>query len=94
MIWAKFKEFFRKNLGDNWAFINSICSQFKIDSQYEVEFVLDWTAHLKYLQSIFLEYYPVRAPTKLIILKYFREGLKFSVLVELEYRNLELESFD
>ena len=56
--------------------------------------MLDWAAHLEYLQSILLEYNPVRAPTKPTMLKYFQEGLKPSVLTELEYRDLELESFN
>ena len=56
--------------------------------------MLDWTAHLEHLQSILLEYDPIRASTKTTMLRYFREGLKPSVLAELEYQNLGLESFD
>ena len=41
-----------------------------------------------------LEYDPVGAPTKPTMLRYFREGLKPSVLAELKYWDLELESFD
>ena len=51
-------------------------------------------AHLEYLQSILLEYDPVRTLTKLTILRYFWEGLKPYILVKLEHRDLELESFD
>ena len=94
MTWAKFKDFLRNNLGDNWAFANSIYSKFKQDSQYQAESVLDWAAYLEHLQSILLEYDPIRAPTKPIMLRYFREGLKPSVLAELEHQNLELESFN
>ena len=56
--------------------------------------MLDWAAHLEYLQSILLEYDPVKAPTKPIMLRYFQESLKPSILAELEHRDLELESFD
>ena len=94
MTWAKFKDFFRKNLGDDRAFANSICSKFRRDSQYQAESVLDWAAHLEHLQSILLEYDPVGAPTKPTMLRYFWEGLKPSVLAELEHRDLKLESFD
>ena len=41
-----------------------------------------------------LEYDPVGALTKPTILRYFREGLKLSVLAKLEYWDLELESFN
>lgn len=49
MTWAKFKNFLRKNLGDDRAFANSICSKFRRDSQYQLESVLDWAAHLEHL---------------------------------------------
>ena len=41
-----------------------------------------------------LEYDPVGAPTKFTMLRYFQEGLKSSILAELEHQDLELESFD
>ena len=82
------------NLGDNWAFANSIYSKFKRDSQYQAESVLDWAAHLEHLQPILLEYNPVEVSTKPTMLRYFREGLKPSVLAKLEHRDLELETFD
>ena len=56
--------------------------------------MLDWAAYLEYLQSILLEYNPFGVSTKLIMLRYFREGLKLSVLAELEYQDLELKSFN
>ena len=34
MTWAEFEDFFRKNLGDDRAFANSICSKFRRDIQY------------------------------------------------------------
>ena len=56
--------------------------------------MLDWAAHLEHLQSILLEYNPIGAPTKPTMLRYFGEGLKPLVLIELEYQYLELEIFD
>ena len=56
--------------------------------------MLDWTAHLEHLQSILLEYNPVGAPTKPTMLRYFRKGLKPSILAELEHWDLRLKSFD
>ena len=94
MTWAKFKDFLRKNLGDNRAFANSICSKFRRDSQYQAESVLDWAAHLEHLQSILLEYDPVGAPTEPTMLRYFQESLKPSILAELEHQDFELENFD
>ena len=56
--------------------------------------MLDCAAHLEHLQFILLEYNPVGAPTKPTILRYFREGLKPSVLAEWEHRDFELENFN
>ena len=94
MTWAEFKDFLRKNLEDDRAFVNSICSKFRRDTQYQGKSMLDWVAHLEYLQSILLEYDLVGAPTKPTILRYFRKSLKPLVLAKLEYRDLKLESFN
>ena len=69
MTWAEFKDFFRKKLGDDRAFANSICSKFRQDSQYQAKSVLDWAVHLEHLQSILLEFDPVGVPTEPIMLK-------------------------
>ena len=55
MTWAEFKNFFKKNLGNDQAFANSICSKFGLNTQYQTKSVLDWAAHLEHLQSILLE---------------------------------------
>lgn len=56
--------------------------------------MLDWAAHLKHLQSILVEYDPIKALNKHTILKYFKKSLKPFILTKLEYQNLELKSFD
>ena len=94
ITWAEFKSFLWTNLGNNQAFANSICSKFKRDFQYQAKSVFDWTAHLKHLQSILLEYDPIGAPGEPIMLRYFREELWPFIQVELEYWDLELESFE
>ena len=55
---------------------------------------MDWATHLEHLQSILLEYDPAGAPGEPTMLRYFREGLRPSIRVELEHRDLELESFE
>ena len=93
MTWEEFKDFLRKNLGDDRAFANSILSQFRRVSQHQQESVLEWAAHLEHLQSILLAYDPVGAPAEPTMLRYFREGLRPSILAELQNEDLELESF-
>ena len=55
--------------------------------------MLEWAAYLEPLQSILLDYDPVRAPTEPTMLRYFQEGLRPSILAELQNKDLELESF-
>lgn len=69
---AKFKKFFQKNFGNNWAFANSIFNQFKYIFQYQQKSILEWATYLKYLQSILLEYNLVKISAKLTILRYFQ----------------------
>ena len=93
MTWEEFKDFLRTNLGDDRAFANSILSQFRRVSQHQQESVLEWAAHLEHLQLILLAYDPVGAPAEPTMLRYFREGLRPSILAELQNEDHELENF-
>ena len=94
MTWAKFKDFLWKNLGDSKAFVDSIWKKVKRDSQYQDKSVQDWAAHLEYLQSILIEFDSECAPEEGTMIRYFREGLRPSVRVEMEQRGRELDSFE
>ena len=63
-------------------------NQFKRVSKHQQESVLEWAAHLKHLQSILLAYNSVRASAKLTMFKYFWEGLRPSILAELQNKDL------
>ena len=56
MTWPEFKEFFRKNLGDFRAFVDSVWKKVKRDFQYQDKSLQDWAAHLEYFQSILIEF--------------------------------------
>ena len=91
---AKFKKFLLKNLGDSKAFVDNIWKKIKLDSQYQDKSVQDWAARLEYLQSILIEFDPECAPEEGTMIRYFREGLRPSVRVEMEQRGRELDSFE
>ena len=93
MTWAKFKTFLRKNLGDSWAFVDSIWSKLKRDSQYQLEEVQDWAAHLEYFQSILLEFDDAGAPKEFYLIRFFREGLRPSIRVQIEQQGRELDNW-
>ena len=84
ITWSEFKAFLRKDLGSSQAFIDSIWSKFRRNSQYQLEEAQDWASHLQHLQSILSEFDPIRTPDKLTMIYYFREGLKFSIKVEMK----------
>ena len=94
ITWVEFKAFLRKNLRESRSFVDSIWSKLKRDSQYQLEEVLEWAAHLKHLQSILTEFDSIGAPTEITMIRYFREGLKPSIKAEMDQRGRELDSFE
>ena len=92
ITWPEFKAFFQKNLRSSQAFINSIWSKFRRDSQYQLEEVRDWTSHLQHLQSILSEF--DRAPNELTMICYFQKGFKPSIKVEMEQQDQESINFE
>ena len=92
IIWSEFKAFLQKDSGSSQAFIDSISSKFKKDSQYQLEEVRDWASHIQHLQSILSEF--DRAPNELTMICYFWEGLKYSIKVEMEQQDREAMDFE
>ena len=84
MNWVEFKNFLQKNLGDSRVFINSILKKVKRDSQYQDKSIQDWAAHLKYLQSILIEFDFKCARKEGTMIRYFQEGFRPSVSVKIE----------
>ena len=94
ITWSEFKVFLQKDLGSSQAFIDSIWSKFRRDSQYQLEEARDWASHLQHLQSILSEFDPIRTPDKLTMICYFREGLKLSIKVEMEQQDRKSMDFE
>ena len=66
----------------------------KRDSQYQLEEVLNWTAHLEHLQAVLREFDPAAAPNEEIMFQYFREGLRLSIRAQLDARGRDLDSWE
>ena len=94
ITWLEFKTFLRKDFGSSQAFIDSIWSKFRRDSQYQLEEARDWASHLQHLQSILSKFDPIRTLDKLTMICYFREGLKLSIKVEMEQQDREAIDFE
>ena len=92
ITWSEFKAFLQKDFGSSQAFIDSIRSKFRRDSQYQLEEARDWTSHLQHLQSILSEF--DRAPDELTIICYFWEGLKPFIKVKIKQQDWEAMDFE
>ena len=84
VTWDEFKAFLRRSLGDSQAFVDAYWGKIKRDSQYQLEEVLDWAAHLEHLQAVLREFDPAATPNKEIIIRYFRKDLRPSVRAQLD----------
>ena len=54
--WEGFKAFFWQGLDKSEAFVNTIRSTNRNNSQHQLEEVIDWAAHLKHLQTNFCKF--------------------------------------
>ena len=66
----------------------------KRNSQYQLEEVLNWAAHLKHLQAVLREFDPAATPNEEIMIRYFQEGLRPSVRAQLDARGRDLDSWE
>ena len=66
----------------------------KRDSQYQLEEVLDWTAHLEHLQVVLREFDPATALNKEIMIRCFQERLRLSIQAQLDARSRDLDSWE
>lgn len=94
LSWVDCKAFLRKNLGDSEAFVDTIWSSVKRDSQYQQEEGQDWASHLEHLQAIIIEFDADGASDESALIWFFREMLKPSVKTQMEQRGGELDSWD
>ena len=86
--------FFHQNLGDFQTFVDGIYSKIMRDFQYQSEEIRDWTAYLKYVQSIFLEFVIKAAPNRDNLIYHFWKGLKPSICSQIEQIYKELKIWD
>ena len=64
------------------------------DSKYQLEEVLDWAAHLEYLQAMLKEFDPIYAPNKTTLICYLWEGLCLSIWVQLDHWGRDLDLWE
>ena len=93
-MWNEFKAFLQQSLDDSQAFVDTYWGKIKRDSQYQLEKVLDWTAHLEHLQVVFREFDPATALNKEIMIWCFLKGLRPSIQAQIDVRSQDLSSWE
>ena len=86
--------FFRKILGDSWAFVNSYKTKIRHNFQYQREKMLDWVAHLEHLQAILKEFDLTTAPNEKTLICYFQEGSCPFIRAQLDNKRQDLNIWD
>lgn len=89
--WEQFKVFLYKKLGDFWVFVDSIWRKIKKVAQYQLERVWDFTAHLKYLHSVPLEF-DDDSPDEFYLIWFFCNDFRPSIKIQMENNGLELHN--
>lgn len=88
-----FKIFMHHSLGESRVFVNNIRIKIWTASQYQLEELMDWATHLKHLQVVLKEFNAIVAPSKDLLIGYFRDGLKLSIYAQLDKKNRDLENW-
>ena len=94
LTWDKFKAFVTKSLGESTAFVDNIWSKIRRESQYQLEEVQNWAAHLEHLQSILMEFDADCAPSEGLLGRYFYESLRPSIKLWIDKEGQEQLGWD
>ena len=78
-MWNEFKAFLCRSLGNSQISVDAYWRKIKRDFQYQLEEVLDWTAHLEYFHAVFQEFDPATTPNKDIMIRHFQKSLRPSI---------------
>ena len=92
--WEGFKAFFRQSLGKSEAFVDTIWSTIRKDSQYQLEEEMDWAAHLEHLQTVFREFDADTVISEPVLIRLFRNGLRPSIRAQAEQEGRRKDTWD
>lgn len=75
-IWAEFKVFLQKNLGETQVFVNNIWRKFRSARLYKLENVIDRSTHMEQLPSVLKEFDNAVAFMDDFLIRYFWDGMR------------------
>ena len=92
--WEGFKAFLRQSLGESEAFVDTIWSTIRKDSQHQFEEVMDWAAHLEHLQTVLREFDADVVISEPVLIRLFRDGLRPSIRAQAEQKGRRKDTWD
>ena len=94
IIWERFKAFFCQSLGESEAFVDTIWSTIRKDSQHQLQTVINWAAHLEYLQTVFWEFDANAVISEPVLIRLFRDGLRPSIRAQAKQEGRRKDIYD
>ena len=92
--WEGFKAFLRQSLGESEAFVDTIWSTIRKDSQHQFEEVMDWAAHLEHLQTVLQEFDANAVISEPVLIRLFRNGLRPSIRAQAKQKGHWKDTWD
>ena len=92
--WKRFKAFLCQSLGESEAFVDTIWSTIRKDSQHQFEEVIDCAAHLEHLQTVFQEFDPDVVISEPVLIHLFRDGLRPCIRAQAKQESCQKDTWD
>ena len=92
--WEEFKAFLRQSLGESKAFVDTIWSTIRKDSQHQFEEVMDWAAHLEHLQTVLREFDADAVISEPVLIRLFRNGVRPSIRAQAKQKGCQKDTWD
>ena len=90
--WEGFKVFLCQSLSESEAFVDTICSSIRKDSQYQFKKVMGWAAHLEHLQTILHKFDANTVILEPVLIRLFRNGLRPSIRAKAKQKGREKDT--
>lgn len=69
------------------VFVDDIRKKFRNTNQYQLENVIDWFAHMEYLQSVLRKFDGIATSMDNLLIRYFWDGLRLSIRTQLDEKS-------
>ena len=85
--WERLKAFFYQSLGKSKAFVNTIWSTTRKNSQHQLKEVIDWVAYLEHLQTVLCKFNANAIISEPVLIRLFCNGLRLSIRAQAKQKS-------